>query len=80
MAVDFFDHIGSAVLKVGWQRIGPPASGQPDVDDYSQASATGRRHRRRGTLAGVITGITPAYRVPQPLARYDAAINFDWGF
>ena len=80
MAVDFFDDYGQAVLEVGWQRVGPPEYGLPDVTIIasqqtqpppppSAYTAWQAHYWNNTSLSGV-----PA------LARYESAINYDWGW
>lgn len=80
MAVDFFDETGRALLKLGWERIGPPRAGAADVTVISSgqvgpppapppsASAWQAQYWNNTSLAG-----NPA------LTRNEAAINYDWG-
>ncbi len=80
MAVSYFDETGIAVLKLAWERIGPPKSGAADVTVYSvptpnpppQApppqSSWLANYWNNNSLAG-----TPV------LTRSEAAINYDWG-
>jgi hypothetical protein len=79
MAVDFFDETGRALLRLGWQRTGPPKPGAADVTLIPVAppppppppapQATWLAHYwNNSELNG-----SPA------LARNEAAIDYDWG-
>lgn len=78
MAVDFFDDIGQAVLKVGWQRIGPPKPGVPDVTVITSQPPPPPPSSQNVWLATYWnhTGLsgTPA------LSRYETAISYNWGW
>ena len=79
MAVDHFDDRGSAVLVLGWERIGPPISGAADVTLVPKPTPPPPPPPPSQTswLANYWndTGLTgnPA------LARNEATINHDWG-
>jgi hypothetical protein len=80
MAVSYYDETGVAVLKLAWERIGPPKSGAADVTVFSIPAPTPPPqppppqtswlafYWNNSGLAGA-----PALR------RYEAAINYDWG-
>jgi MSHA biogenesis protein MshQ len=81
MAVDFFEEAGRALLKVAWERTGPPVSGAADVTIISSGAAqpptppppsqdSWTAHYWNNTdLSG-----------DPVLARSESAINYDWGY
>lgn len=79
MAVDFFDETGRALLRLGWQRTGPPKQGAADVTLIPIAPAPpppppaaqpawSASYWNNIDLSG-----SPA------LVRSEPAINYDWG-
>lgn len=79
MAVDFFDKQGGALLRVGWERVGPPESGAADVTLIplppppppapSPPQSTWLAHYWNNTNLS---------RAPV-LARNETAVDYDWG-
>jgi uncharacterized protein YraI len=76
MAVDYFDDVGNAQIKVTWERIGNPVANAADVTIVSSGQVT--PPTQSGAWRGEyfnnisLTG-TPA------LVRDEQAINFNWG-
>ena len=80
MAVSYFDETGIAVLKLAWERIGPPKSGAADVTVFNVPTPTPpaqpappsgswlANYWNNNSLAGAPV-----------LTRSEAAINYDWG-
>lgn len=77
MAVDFFDKEGGALLRVGWERIGPPESGAADVTLIPTPPPPSPPPPQSTWLAQYWnnTGLsgTPV------LTRNEAAVDYDWG-
>lgn len=80
MAVDFFDDYGQAVLKVGWQRLGPPVPGVPDVTIISsqQTQPPAPPSSQTAWLAHYWNNTSMSGN--PALARYESAIYYDWGW
>lgn len=81
MAVAFFDDVGQALLKVAWERTGPPVPGAADVTVISsgptqpppppppsQGSWTAHYWNNTSLSGNAV------------LARNESAINYDWGY
>jgi len=80
MAVSYYDETGIAVLKLAWERIGPPKAGAADVTVFSiptpipppqpppPQTSWLADYWNNSSLAGATA-----------LRRYEAAINYDWG-
>ncbi len=80
MAVDFFEHVGQAVLQVGWQRIGPPKPGMPDVTVIaSQQPAPPPPPPSQNAWFATYWNNTSLSGTPA-LSRYETAVNYDWGW
>jgi hypothetical protein len=80
MAVDFFDDYGSAVLVVGWQRIGPPISGVPDVTIVSNQQTQPPPPPSSQTAWQAHYWNNTNMSGAPALARYESAVNYDWGW
>lgn len=80
MAVSYFDETGLAILKLAWERIGPPRAGAADVTVLAVPTSTPppqppppqtswlANYWNNSDLAGAAV-----------LARYETAVNYDWG-
>lgn len=80
MAVDFFDNVGQAVLQLGWQRIGPPMSGVPDVTIvYSQNVQPPPPPTYQAYWQASYWNNNSLFGSPV-LTRSESAVNYDWGF
>jgi hypothetical protein len=78
MAVDFFDHTGQALLRLGWQQTGPPKEGAGDVTLIPpQPPAPPPTTPQDAWLANYWNN-TDLGGLPA-LSRYEAAIDYDWG-
>lgn len=78
MAVDYFDKTGRALLRLGWQRVGPPKAGAGDVTVIPpQPSPPPPTTPQSSWLANYWNNIDLSG--PPTLARYEAAVNYDWG-
>jgi hypothetical protein len=79
MAVDHFDDKDQAVLKLWWERTGPPVAGAADVTIISPKPAppTPTPPTSGPWLANYWNNTSLAGN--SVLARNEAAINYDWG-
>lgn len=80
MAVDYFDHVSQAVLVVGWQRIGPPKAGVPDVTVLSSQSAPPPPppSSQAAWLANYWNNTSLSGN--PVLTRNESAISYNWGW
>lgn len=80
MAVSYFEDVGRSLLRVAWERIGPPKAGAADVTviatapppapppPASQGSWTANYWNNTDLSGNAV------------LARSEAAINYEWGY
>lgn len=79
MAVDYFDDVMGAVLRLAWERIGPPKPGALDVTIISSAPIPPPTPPpSQGTWVANYWNNTSLSGTPV-LTRNEAAINYDWG-
>ncbi|HSG17988.1 MAG TPA: PA14 domain-containing protein [Anaerolineae bacterium] len=79
MAVDFFDETGRALLRLGWERIGPPLDGAADVTLIpSQPPPPPTPTPPQSSWLANYWNTTNLSGAPA-LARHEAAIDHDWG-
>lgn len=76
MAVDYFDDVGNAQLKVGWERIGAAVPGAADVTIIASGPVT--PPTQTGNWRGEYFNNINLAGFPA-LVRDDPAINFNWG-
>ncbi|UCG24890.1 MAG: SH3 domain-containing protein [Chloroflexota bacterium] len=80
MAVDFFDETGRALLRLGWQRIGPPLDGAGDVAIIPvQTSPPSSPPATQATWLAQYWNGTSHFGDPV-VTRNEAAIDHDWGY
>lgn len=78
MAVDFFDYVGRAVLRLGWQRVGPPKAGAGDVTLIPAQPAPPSPGLPSGSwLTQYWNNVDLSG--PPALTRNEAAVDDDWG-
>ena len=79
MAVDFFDEGDWALLKLGWQRIGPPKSGAADVTIIpSRPPAPPPPPVAQSTWLAKYWNNSSLTGSPA-LTRNETAVDYDWG-
>ena len=80
MAVSYFDETGVAVLKLAWERVGPPKVGAADVTVTAVPTPTPPPQPpppQTSWLANYWNNTS--FAVAAALIRYEAAISYDWG-
>jgi hypothetical protein len=78
MAVDFFDVGGRALLRLGWQRLGPPRAGAGDVTIIpAQPAPPSPTLPQSNWLADYWNNTDLSG--PPVLTRHEAAVDDDWG-
>ncbi len=78
MAVDFFDYVGRALLRLGWQRVGPPKAGADDVTLIpAQPASPSPALPQSSWLANYWNNTNLSG--PPALTRNEAAVDDDWG-
>ena len=78
MAVQYFDDVSNAVLKVAWEQVGPPEPGAADVTVLSTASSHPSPAPPSGHWSASYWNNTDLSGNPS-LTRNEEAINYDWG-
>jgi hypothetical protein len=78
MAVSFFDVGGRALLRLGWERIGPPKAGADDVTLIPAQPAPPSPTLPQSSWLADYWNNTDLSG-PPALTRYEAAVDDDWG-
>jgi hypothetical protein len=79
MAVDFFDDQGRALLRLGWQRTGPPTPGAADVTLIPVAPAPPPPPPAPQSSWLAYYWNNTGLNGPPALTRNEAAVDYDWG-
>ena len=76
MAVDYFDDVGTALLKLGWERTGPPVANAPDVTIVSSGPTA--PPVPQGNWQASYWNNT-SLEGDAVLVRNEASVNYNWG-
>lgn len=79
MAVDFFEDVGGAKMKLSWDRTGPPVPGAADVTIVSSTSTPPPAPPPSQTSWSAAYWNNTNLSGAASLTRNESAINYDWG-